>query len=167
MDAEILRIAEKIKGMFTKRGLTLSVAESCTGGLISHWITSVPGASAFFRAGIIAYSRETKEDTLAVSAKTLDTFGMVSRETAVEMAENVRLRIKTDCSVSSTGNLGPDVLEGKEKGLLYLAACNQGKTITKQLTLTGNREENKEAASLAALELLVELVEEERVIGDR
>jgi len=162
MDADKLILAEKIKGMLTKRGLTLSVAESCTGGLISHWITSVPGASAFFRAGIIAYSRETKEDTLAVSAKTLDTFGMVSRETAVEMAENVRLRAMTDCSVSSTGNLGPDVLEGKEKGLIYLAACKEGMTITQQLALTGSREENKQAASLAALELLVQLVEEER-----
>ena len=86
---------------------------------------------------------------------------MVSRETAVEMAEKVRLLANTDCSVSSTGNLGPDVLEGKERGLIYLAASRKGKTITKQLVLEGSRAENKEASSLAALELLVELVEEE------
>jgi PncC family amidohydrolase len=158
MDTKVIKIAEKIKGILTRRELTLSVAESCTGGLISHLITSVPGASAFFRAGIIAYSREAKEDILAVSDKTIDTFGMVSRETAVELAEKVRMLAKTDYSVSSTGNLGPDVLEGKERGLVYLAACRDGKTITKQLNVNGNRSENKEAAALAALNLLIELV---------
>jgi len=161
MDTKILIIAEKIKGMLTKRGLTLSVAESCTGGLISHWITSVPGASAYFRTGIVPYSREAKEDILAVSGKTINRFGMVSRETAVEMAENVRMLTKADYSVSSTGNLGPDVLEGKERGLIYLAASRKGKTITKQLILEGSRAENKEASSMAALKLLLELVEEE------
>jgi len=161
METKIIKITEKIKRILTERGLTLSVAESCTGGLISHLITSVPGASAFLRAGIIAYSREAKEDILAVSAKTIDTFGMVSGETAAEMAEKVRLLTKTDYSVSSSGNLGPDVLEDKEKGLVYLAACRDEKTIIKRLTLKGNRAENKEAASLAALELLVKLVEEE------
>ena len=161
MNNGILKSIDKIHGFFAQHGLTLAVAESCTGGLISHWITSVAGASAFFRAGIIVYSREAKENILAVSNKTIDTFGMVSRETAVEMAEKVRLLAKTDCSVSSTGNLGPDVLEGKERGLIYLAASRKGKTITKQLVLEGSRAENKEASSLAALELLVELVEEE------
>jgi len=161
MDTTLLKTVEKIKDILSNKGLALSVAESCTGGLISHWVTSLPGASAFFRAGIIAYSKEAKVDILAVSARTIDTFGMVSRETAVEMAEKVRLLATTDCSVSSTGNLGPDVIEGKERGLIYLAACREGKTMTKQLLLKGSRTENKEAAALAALELLVELLEEE------
>lgn len=158
MNNDILKIIKKVHELFTLKGLTLSVAESCTGGLISHWITSVPGASAFFRAGFIAYSREAKEDILAVSGKTIDTSGMVSRETAVEMAEKIRLLAKTDYSVSSSGNLGPDVLERKDRGLVYLAACGEGKTGTKQLNLKGNRSENKEAASMAALTLLIELV---------
>jgi PncC family amidohydrolase len=161
MNTEIIKIIEKVHELFTHKGLTLSVAESCTGGLISHWTTSLPGASAFLRAGIIAYSREAKEDILAVSGKTIDTFGMVSRETAVEMAEKVRLLAKTDYSVSSTGNIGPDVLEGKEKGLVFIAACREGETITKQLNVNGNRSENKEAASMAALTLLIELVRSE------
>ena len=161
MNNEIIKISEKVHELFSNKGLTLSVAESCTGGLISHRITSVPGASAFFRAGIIAYSREAKEDILAVSDNTIDTFGMVSRETAIEMAEKVRMLAKTDYSVSSTGNLGPDLLEGKEKGLVFIAACKEGKTITKQLNVKGNREENKEAAAMAALNLLIELVNSE------
>jgi PncC family amidohydrolase len=155
---EIIKISERVNILFTNTGLTLSASESCTGGLISHLITSVPGASVFFRAGIIAYSREAKEDILSVSGKTIDTFGMVSSETAVEMAEKIRLLAKTDYSISSTGNLGPDVLEGKEKGLVHLAACREGKTVTKQLTLKGSRAENMEAASLAALNLLIELM---------
>jgi PncC family amidohydrolase len=161
LDTRVLKITEKIKGLFSNTGRTLSAAESCTGGLISHWITSAPGASAYFRTGIVAYSREAKEDILAVSGETINTSGMVSRETAAEMAEKVRMLAKTDYSVSSTGNLGPDTLEGKERGLIYLGASRKGKTITKRLVLTGGRAENKEAASLAALELLVELVEEE------
>lgn len=160
MDTQILKTVEKVQELFTQKGLTVSVAESCTGGLISHWITSVPGASAYFRGGIIAYSREAKEEVLSVSAKTIDAFGMVSRETAVEMAERVRMLVMADCSVSSTGNLGPGVLEGKETGLVYLAASREDRMISKQLNLKGSREENKEAASQAALELLIELIEE-------
>jgi PncC family amidohydrolase len=161
MNPELLNITEKIKRVLTKRELTLSAAESCTGGLISHLITSVPGASVFFRADIIAYSRDAKENILAVSGKTIDTFGMISSETAVEMAEKIRLLAKTDYSVSSTGNLGPNVLEGKEKGLVHLAACREGKAVTKKLILKGSRAENMEAASLAALNLLIELVNSE------
>ncbi len=152
-------IISKVHELFKNQKLTLSVAESCTGGLISHWITSAPGASAFFRSGIVAYSRDCKEDILNVSDDVIKKFGMVSKEVAIEMAERVRLLTKTDYSVSTTGNLGPDVLEGKEKGLIYLAACSEGMIITKQLILKGSRAENKEVASLAALELLGELVE--------
>lgn len=158
---DVVKITEKIKGIFSNKGLTLSVAESCTGGLISHWITSTPGASAYFRTGVVAYSREAKENILTVSGETINTFGMVSRETAVEMAEKVRMLAKADYSVSTTGNLGPDVLEGKERGLIYVGASRKGKIITKRLVLKGSRAENKESAAQAALELLVELVEEE------
>jgi PncC family amidohydrolase len=158
---DVVKITEKINGIFANKGLTLSVAESCTGGLISHWVTSTPGASAYFRTGVVAYSREAKENILTVPGETINTFGMVSRETAVEMAEKVRMLAKADYSVSTTGNLGPDVLEGKERGLIYVGASSKGKTITKRLVLKGSRTENKESAAQAALELLVELVEEE------
>lgn len=151
----------KLHEFFKKQKLTLSAAESCTGGLISHWITSVPGATAFFRAGIVAYSIDCKEDILNVSDDVIKKFGMVSKEVAIEMAERVRLLTKTDYSVSTTGNLGPDVLEGKNSGLIYVAVSKEGETVTKQLNLNGSREENKEEAALAVLLLLVELMEEE------
>ena len=162
MDSEMNEIISKVHELFKNQNLTLSVAESCTGGLISHWITSAPGASVFFRSGIVAYSRDSKEDILNVSDDVIKKFGMVSKEVAIEMAERVRLMTKTDYSVSTTGNLGPDILEGKNLGLIYVAASKEGKTVTKQLNLNGSRDENKEEAAFESLKLLVELLKDER-----
>lgn len=147
--------------LFNNKGLTLSTAESCTGGLISHYITSLAGASAFFTAGIVSYSAGIKESVLGVSQATILDKGVVSMETAREMAEKVRVLIKTDYSISTTGNLGPDVLEGKDRGLIYIAACNQEQTVSKELRLKGDRDENKEEAAVSAMQLLIELVENE------
>jgi len=159
MDGEVLEVVQKVHKFFRKKGLTLSVAESCTGGLISHYITTLPGASIFFKAGVISYSIESKKIILGVSPEAISRHGVVSKEAAVEMAEKVRSLTRTDYSVSTTGNLGPDVLEGKEKGLIYIAVNKKGKTISRVLRLKGNREENKEEAALSALELLIEVVE--------
>ena len=159
MKQELLKVIKKVHKIFKERGLTLSAAESCTGGLISHYITTLSGASAFFVAGIVSYSEDAKKTLLGVSSKTIQHYGVVSEETAREMAEKVRLLTKTDYSISTTGNLGPDVLEGKERGLVYIAASKEGKTISKKLQLKGDREANKEEASLSALRFLVKLVE--------
>ena len=159
MKQELLKAIKKVHKIFKKKGLTLSIAESCTGGLISHYITTLSGASAFFIAGIVSYSGDAKKTLLGVSSKTIQHYGVVSEETAREMAEKVRLLTKTDYSISTTGNLGPDVLEGKEQGLIYIVASREGKTISRRLKLTGDRETNKEEASLSALRFLVELVE--------
>jgi PncC family amidohydrolase len=159
MKKEILNVVYKVHDLFTKKGLTLSVAESCTGGLISHFLTTVPGASTFFRGGIIAYSIEMKNEILGISSEIISRHGMVSEETAREMAERVRGLTKADYSLSTTGNLGPDVLEGKEKGLVYTAVCKEEKTISSELRFQGDRELIKEKASLAALRLLVKFME--------
>ncbi len=162
MKQELLKVIKKVHKIFKERGLTLSAAESCTGGLISHYITTLSGASAFFVAGIVSYSEDAKKTLLGVSSRTIQHYGVVSEETAREMAEKVRLLTKTDYSISTTGNLGPDMLEGKERGLVYIAASKEGKTISRRLNLTGNRGANKEEASLSALRFLVELVEQKR-----
>ena len=159
MKQELLKVIKKVHKIFKKKGLTLSIAESCTGGLISHYITTLSGASAFFIAGIVSYSGDAKKTLLGVSSKTIQHYGVVSEETAREMAEKVRLLTKTDYSISTTGNLGPDVLEGKKQWLVYIAASKDGKTISKKLQLKGDREANKEEASLSALRLLIELIE--------
>ena len=158
MKNEILETVSKVHELFRNKGLTLSVAESCTGGLVSHYITGLPGASNFFIAGIVAYSAEIKKNILGVSPETLNKYGVVSGETAREMADKARLLSKTDFAVSTTGNLGPDVLEGKEKGLVYIAASRDGKTVSQGLRLKGDREGNKEEAALSALKLLIDFV---------
>jgi len=159
MDDEILEITQRVHELFKKRSLTLSIAESCTGGLISHHITSLPGASNFFEAGVVSYSAEAKKNILGIFPEVISRYGVVSEQTAREMAERVRSLTGTDLSLSATGNLGPYVLEGKEKGLVYVAVSKKGQTFSKELRLTGNRMENKEEASLSALKLLVEVVE--------
>lgn len=159
MHIENSDVIRKVHGLFKKKGLTLSVAESCTGGLVSHLLTTLPGASTFFEAGVVAYSIEFKKRILGVSPETISRHGAVSEETAREMAEKIRALTKTDFSLSTTGNLGPDVLEDKEKGLVYTAVSKEGKTFSRELRLRGNREENKEEAAMEALKLLIEIAE--------
>jgi len=159
MNNATLQVMQKVHELFKKKGLSLSVAESCTGGLISHYITVLPGASTFFEAGVVSYSAEMKKEILGVSSAIISKYGAVSEETAREMAEKIRTLTRTDFSVSTTGNLGPDVLEGKEKGLVYIAVSKEGMTFSKELRLTGNREENKADAALEALRFLVEITD--------
>lgn len=154
-------VVEKIHRLFKDRGFTLSVAESCTGGLVSHYITSLEGASDFFTGGVVAYSEYIKKRVLGLQDETIETYGIVSEETAREMAEKICLTAKTDYSVSTTGNLGPGVLDGKDVGLIYIAVSTNGKTVTKELRLTENRQTNKEQASLEALTLLIEFAQRE------
>jgi nicotinamide-nucleotide amidase len=155
----MLAVIQKIHTFFREKSLTLSVAESCTGGLISHLITTLPGASAFFDAGVVAYSAAVKEKMLGVSSETIARYGVVSEQVVREMATNIRKLTNTDFSLSTSGNLGPDVLEGKDKGLVYIAVSREGKVFSKELRLKGNREENKEEASRLALEFLIEIAE--------
>ena len=157
IDNRILEVVHRAHKLFIERGLTLSVAESCTGGLLSHLLTLLPGASAFFKAGVVSYSEDMKMKILGVSSDVILSYGVVSEQTAREMAEKVRGLTATDFSVSTTGNLGPDVLEGKDKGLVYIAVCKEGRTFAKELRLKGNREQNKEEAALEALSLLIEI----------
>ena len=159
VEEEIFIVIQRMHRLFKEKGLTLSVAESCTGGLISHYITTLPGASIFFKAGIISYSIGVKKKILGVSFDVISEYGVVSEETAREMADKVRLLTETDFALSTTGNLGPDVLEGKEKGLVYMAVSKEDLTVSRELRLKGNRQENKERASLLALRFLIEMTE--------
>jgi PncC family amidohydrolase len=158
MRESTLGVVKEVHRLFKERGLTLSIAESCTGGLISHYITSLPGASNFFIASVVSYSEDAKKDILSISAETIRRYGVVSNEIAQEMAEKMRLLIGTDYALSTTGNLGPEVLENKEKGLIYIAVNKREGTISQELRLKGDRESNKEEASLLALKLLIEFV---------
>lgn len=151
---EIIKIVSLIKKYLTEKSLTLSVAESCTGGLLCHYLTMIPGASKFFVGGIVVYSGESKK-ILGISDKTIRDYGMISTEVAEEMAEKVRELFRTDYSISTTGNIGPDVLEDKEKGLIYVAVSDKNKALVETFRLKGERMENKEEASFMALKIFL------------
>jgi PncC family amidohydrolase len=107
-------------------GFTLSSCESLTGGLFSASLTSVPGVSAVFKGGLVTYWNEIKVNVAGVCQKTVDDYGVVSSQTAREMAQNVAGIFHTDIGVSFTGNAGPDTLEGKPKGLVYTCIAIKG-----------------------------------------
>ncbi|MDP2156900.1 MAG: CinA family protein [Nitrospirota bacterium] len=153
-----LKTARTIHRIFKEKGLTLSVAESCTGGLICHYLTALPGASNFLEAGVVTYSAESKKRILGISQKIFSIYGIVSEVTARQMAERIRRLTKTDVAVSTTGNLGPDVLENKPKGLVFVAVSSKKGTVSIKLQLKGTRAQIKEKAVLSALAFLAEVV---------
>ena len=107
-----------------QRGLTVSTAESCTGGGVAKRITEVPGASEVLRAGICTYTNEMKAELLGVKEETLKTCGAVSAQTALEMARGARVRTGADIGVSVTGVAGPQQSEGKPVGLVFVAVSS-------------------------------------------
>jgi nicotinamide-nucleotide amidase len=144
-------VAEKL----TNRGLILAVAESCTGGLVSHRLTNIPGSSVFFRQGMIVYSNEAKKELLDVPDEVLEEFGAVSPQVAEAMARGVRLAGDADLGLAITGIAGPGgATPTKPVGLVYLALAYDGDCLVEKHTFSGQREEVKYRASQAALNIL-------------
>lgn len=135
--------------------LTLAVAESCTGGFLSHLITSVPGSSDYFMGSVVTYANAIKTDQLGVKAETLNTFGAVSEETVIEMANLVRTRFNTDIGIATSGVAGPGGgTPEKPVGTVWLAYADKDKTITRKLQLSKDRNINIRTASIGALNLI-------------
>jgi nicotinamide-nucleotide amidase len=152
-------LAEIIGRILLAKNLTLSVAESFTAGLISDWISDVPGCSDYFQGSVIAYSNESKSRELGVSQDTLTRFGAVSERTAEEMALGVQQLFKTDCAIASTGIAGPGgATPEKPVGLCYLAAAYRDKIFVKKFNFSAERRSNKERGAMAALEALRRLI---------
>lgn len=148
-------LEDVIVSLLTKHRLTLSTAESCTGGLLSGRIINVPGASQVFMEGFITYTNEAKMKHLNVDSYTLETFGAVSKQTAKEMAEGVAKLTGSDLSVAVTGIAGPGGgTEKKPVGLVYIASSINGKTFVKECRFRGNREKIREQSVIAALDLV-------------
>ncbi len=136
-------------------GYTVSVAESCTGGLIAQRLTDIPGSSKYFIEGVVAYSNEAKTRTLGVGAKLLQQHGAVSAEVAEAMAEGIRKRAGTDFGLSVTGIAGPDGgSEEKPVGLVYIALSDDAHIEHRRLMLPGDRQLIRWRASQAVLDLL-------------
>ncbi|EGD47265.1 competence/damage-inducible protein CinA [Ruminiclostridium papyrosolvens DSM 2782] len=142
-------------GLLFENNITIATAESCTGGLISEMLTDVPGISKVFMGGAVTYSNEAKMEYLGVKEQTLKAHGAVSRETAAEMAEGIRKRLKTDIGISVTGIAGPGGgTDEKPVGLVYVGLSSEGGTITKELRLSGNRKKIRTITALNVFDLI-------------
>lgn len=138
-----------------ERKLTLSIAESCTGGYLSHLITSVPGSSEYFLGTMIPYAYEIKMRQLGVKPETLEKHGAVSEPTIVEMANIVRAKFSTDIGVATSGIAGPGgATPDKPVGTVWIAYSDKHQTVTKKLQLTKDRMLNIKLASAAVLNLI-------------
>ncbi len=154
-DEILFNLATAVGEHLQARGLTLAVAESCTGGLLGHWITEVPGSSHYFVGGIIAYSNEVKQRLLGVPETVLEQHGAVSRPCAQAMARGVRERCQAHLGISVTGIAGPSggTVE-KPVGLTYIHLAAPEGDWWEAHRWTGNRTQNKRASVAAALQLL-------------
>jgi len=138
-----------------EKKLTLAVAESCTGGYLSHLVTSVPGSSDYFLGSIIPYAYEIKMRQLGVKPETLENYGAVSEPTIIEMANIVRAKFNTDIGVATSGIAGPGgATPDKPVGTVWIAYSDKHHTVTKKLQLSKDRLINIRMASMAVLNLI-------------
>jgi len=152
---EDISLEEVIGRLLIEQGKTLSLAESCTGGNISHLLTSVPGSSAYFKGGVVSYDNSVKQNLLGVNINTLNNAGAVSEETVCEMAKGALNSMNSDYSIAVSGIMGPGGgTEEKPVGTVWIAVSNNTKTIAKKIQLPYNRRRNIENTSINALNLL-------------
>jgi PncC family amidohydrolase len=144
-------------------GLTISAAESCTGGLVAARLTSVPGSSDVFVGGVVAYGDTVKSGQLGVPGGLLERYGAVSAETAAAMASGAREALGSDVAISVTGVAGPGGgSEDKPVGLVYLHASGAGDELAVELRLPGDRDAVRRRAAASALHLLRRLLTQSR-----
>ncbi len=151
-EEETLEMA--VVGLLKKYGLTVTTAESCTGGLLAGRLVNVPGASEVFREGVITYSNKAKKKMLDVSKSTLKKYGAVSEQTAREMAVGGVFATDADACVAVTGIAGPDADGDKPVGLVYIACYMNDKVRVEKFLFKGNRSKIREQSVVKALDLL-------------
>ena len=140
------------------RGLTIATAESLTAGLVAASIADVPGCSAVFRGGVVAYATEVKHNVLGVDDALLDRVGAVDAEVAMQMADGVRETVGADFGVATTGVAGPDGQDGKAPGVVFVAVTTPFGRWHRELLLDGDRDAIRTRSSIAALELLSDVL---------
>lgn len=151
---DLVARAARLQATCLARGLTVATAESCSGGLLGHALTAVPGASGYFVGGIVSYSDAVKRSQLGVSAETLAAHGAVSAQVAIAMASGAREHLRSDLGLAVTGIAGP---EGgspeKPVGLTYVAVADAAGCRVERHLWAGDRDANKRASAMAVLEL--------------
>jgi PncC family amidohydrolase len=155
----LVGLAERLQGVCLGRGLSVAVAESCTGGLVADAITDVAGSSGYFAGGVVSYSNEAKERLLGVPDAVLAAHGAVSAQVARAMAEGARERFASSVAASVTGIAGPDGgSDAKPVGLTYVALADADGVEVRRYQWSGDRAANKVSSAAAVLELLLERV---------
>ena len=159
-DAGIGALAERLQGICLGRGLTVGVAESCTGGLLAAAITDIPGSSGYFLGGIVSYADSAKIELLGVPARVVEAHGAVRAQVARAMAEGARSRFGATLAAGVTGIAGPDGgTAEKPVGLTYLGIADATGADVRRRVWTGDREANRLASVRELLELLIERAE--------
>jgi nicotinamide-nucleotide amidase len=160
MPGVLVALAERLQGICLGRGLTVALAESCTGGMVAAALTEVPGSSGYFLGGVVSYADEAKAALLGVPEPALRAHGAVSAQVAVAMAAGARTRFEAALAISITGIAGPDGgSAAKPVGLTYVGLADAAGTEVRRFAFTGDRAANREAAARAALEWLIEHAE--------
>ncbi|MFN3801212.1 competence/damage-inducible protein A [Belliella pelovolcani] len=148
-------LEESIGRLLKQANKKVALAESCSGGYISHLITSIPGSSKYFQGTLVPYHNQFKNEILDVEAEILKNHGAVSEETIIQMAENIRTMFGADYGLASSGVAGPDGgWKEKPVGTVWIACAYEGKTVSKKLQLTQDRMLNIQLTAVAALNLL-------------
>jgi nicotinamide-nucleotide amidase len=152
-------IQETVVELLIKHKMKLATAESCTGGLIAQKITSVAGASECFDCGVVTYSNEQKQKLLGVSAETLEKFGAVSEQTALEMCKGVRTLADADFGISVTGIAGPGGgTPEKPVGTVWIGICGKNLHKAERFLFNGDRQQVRESTAQTALKMLEEAI---------
>ncbi len=160
---EQITLEEAVVSLLVQKNMTLTTAESCTGGKLAGRIMNVSGVSQVYKEGYITYANESKEKILGVKHSTIERFGVVSEETAYEMAKGAQKAANSDAALSVTGIAGPDGgTEEKPVGLIYIGLAIKDKIEVRRFQFTGNREKNRDYAVVRALTML-----REALINDR
>lgn len=166
MSVETKTLSKEISEIFWREGFTLATAESCTAGNVAAIITAIPGSSRFYKGGVVAYANEVKQNLLYVLPSTLETYGAVSEETVKEMVLGAMKALGTDYAVATSGIAGPaGGTAEKPVGTVWIAAGNAEKIITAKLTEDDGREKNIQSATKKALQLLLELCQNQENEG--
>jgi PncC family amidohydrolase len=155
-----LHSADILHNTLLEKKITVSVAESCTGGLIGYILTERPGSSGFFIGSAVTYSNDSKEKVLGVPHDTLDRYGAVSPETVMEMVKGARELFESDYAVAVTGIAGPDgASEDKPVGLVFIAVTDGIRTVATENHFLGDRESIRKATAEEAISMLLEMTQ--------
>lgn len=160
INSNIEKLKKELYTCLSGKNLTVATAESCTGGMIGATLTSIPGISSHYGYGFVTYSNEAKQKLIDVNLQTLELYGAVSSQVAMEMAEGTLRVSGADIAVSATGIAGPGGgTAEKPVGLVYVGYAAAGKTSFKKLNLTGDRETVRKKTVENVLELILNIAE--------